>query len=92
VKLNEAAAVRVASYGAYVLGVVGAAGWLGAPWGFLVLAVAGAIPGGYLLAKDQGGRQLMKEQAANRPQSYQRPPDRSAPAAPEPLTMPPHAP
>jgi hypothetical protein len=91
VKVNEAVMVRLVSYGAYVLGVTGGAAYLGAPWGWLLLAVAGAIPGGYLLAKDMQGRELVRAAAANRPQSYQRPPDRSGPAAPEPLTMPPHA-
>jgi hypothetical protein len=89
---HERTALRLASYGAYVLGVVGGAGYLGAPWGWLLLAVAGAIPGGYLLVADARGRELERTVAAHRPAPYQRPPAPGNGTAPEPLTMPPPTP
>lgn len=85
---HERTALRLASYGAYVLGVVGGAGYLGAPWGWLVVAVAGAVPGGYLLATDARGRELERTIAAHRPQRYTPPPAPGAPQAPAPLSMP----
>jgi hypothetical protein len=87
----ERLVLRLVSYGAYAGGVVGTASVLSMPWAGLVLVAAAVPPGAYLLTYSMTERSIRQDQRAHAPQSYQRPPDRSGPAAPEPLTMPPHA-
>jgi hypothetical protein len=89
----ERIAVRVVGYAAYATGVVGAAGTLGwsstAAW--LLLAGAGALPGGYLLAKDVAHRSLERDRARYAGEAYTPPPAQRQPGpAPEPLNLPPH--
>lgn len=84
----ERVTVRFAGYGAYVLGIGGAAVWLGSPWGWVALAVAGGVPGFYMLRRDLDDRSVERDR------------DRLAPAAarptgpaPEPIGgMPPEVP
>lgn len=86
----ERAILRCVAYGAYLLGVVGFSFSLGSPWGWLVLAAAGLLPGGFLLHRDMDRRRDDRTIAKAGARPYQAPPPRTngEGAAPAPLTPP----
>ena len=84
----ESTTVRLAAYGAYVAGVGGLAMSVGGTLGWAIVAVAGLVPGGYLLAKDLEQRADVRIAKQGAPESYRPPPSRGDGAAPGPLTPP----
>lgn len=86
----ERNAIRLAGYTSYVAGVAGTGLYLGSPWGWVLLAAAGAIPGGYLLRQDVERRGVDRDRERL---GVGRQNGRPTGPAPEPLgTVPPEVP
>lgn len=91
-RLDEALLLRLVSYGAYAAGTGGVALALGGWPGWLAVALAGAIPGAYLLRDGLENRSIAREIAENAPERFTAPPprqQRGAGSAPESIAMPP---
>ena len=86
----EKALLRLLAFVTYMTGVGGFAFALGSPVGWFVLAIGGAVPGGYLLAQSMNDRANVKVIKAGRGEVYTPlPPNGGNDLAPDPISLPP---